>query len=141
MEADHIPVRADPPEEPGSTRRARLRSAAVARGIPLPAILVTVAVVALTYLAGELIYRLRDVILLIVMAGFIALILNPFVVFVQRRIARRGPAVAKPPRAAVLRAPQQAACARPGGDRRRDPRRDPTARPRRSVNKLNSHVA
>jgi len=27
-------------------------------------------------------------------AGFIALILNPFVVFVQRRIPRRGPAVA-----------------------------------------------
>jgi len=76
------------------TRRARLRRAAAARGIPLPTILVTVAVLALTYLAAKLAYRLRDVLLLMVVAGFIALILNPFVVFVQRRIPRRGPAVA-----------------------------------------------
>jgi len=55
---------------------------------------VTVAVLALTYLAAKLAYRLRDVLLLIVVAGFIALILNPFVVFVQRRVRRRGPAVA-----------------------------------------------
>ncbi len=76
------------------TRRARLRAAAVARGVPLPAIAATVAVVALTYLAGKLAYRLRDVILLIVVAGFVALILNPLVVYVQRRVPRRGWAVA-----------------------------------------------
>jgi len=76
------------------TRRARLRRAAAARGVPLPTILVTVAVLALTYLAAKLAYRLRDVLLLLMVAGFIALILNPFVVFVQRRIPRRGPAVA-----------------------------------------------
>ena len=76
------------------TRRTRLRSAAAARGVPLPTILVTVAVLALTYLAAKLAYRLRDVLLLMVVAGFIALILNPFVVFVQRRVRRRGPAVA-----------------------------------------------
>jgi hypothetical protein len=35
-------------------RRARLRTAAAARGVPLAAILVTVAVVVLTYLAGKL---------------------------------------------------------------------------------------
>jgi len=51
-------------------------------------------VVALAYLAGKLAYRLRDVILLIAVAGFIALILNPLVVYVQRRIPRRGWAVA-----------------------------------------------
>jgi predicted PurR-regulated permease PerM len=51
-------------------------------------------VVALTYLAGKLAYRLRDVILLIAVAGFIALILNPLVVCVQRRVRRRGWAVA-----------------------------------------------
>ena len=92
MDADQVPAK-DADQIP-DTRRARLRHAAAARGIPLPTILVTVAVVALTYLAGKLAYRLRDVLLLMVVAGFIALILNPFVVFVQRRIPRRGPAVA-----------------------------------------------
>ncbi len=76
-------------------RRARLRAAAAARGVPLATILVSVAVVALTYLAGKLAYRLRDVILMSVVAGFLALILNPLVVALQRRrIRRRGPAVA-----------------------------------------------
>jgi predicted PurR-regulated permease PerM len=76
-------------------RRARLRAAVSARGIPLATILVSVAVVALTYLAGKLAYRLRDVILMIVVAGFLALILNPLVVGLQRRrIRRRGQAVA-----------------------------------------------
>jgi predicted PurR-regulated permease PerM len=76
-------------------RRTRLRAAVSARGIPLATILVSVAVVALTYLAGKLAYRLRDVILMIVVAGFLALILNPLVVGLQRRrIRRRGQAVA-----------------------------------------------
>jgi predicted PurR-regulated permease PerM len=75
-------------------RLARVRAAAAARGIPLPTIIATVAVLVLTYLAGKLLYRLRDVILLIVVAGFVALILNPLVVYVQRWIPRRGWAVA-----------------------------------------------
>ena len=55
----------------------------------------TVAVVALTYLAGKLAYRIRDVLLMLMVAGFIALILNPLVVALQRwRIRRRGWAVA-----------------------------------------------
>src|SRR5215467_4547971 len=75
-------------------RGARLRAAAAARGVPLAAILVTVAVVVLTYLAGKLAYRLRDVILMVVIAGFLAVILNPLVVALQRwRIQRRGWAV------------------------------------------------
>jgi predicted PurR-regulated permease PerM len=75
-------------------RRARLRAAAAARGVPLATILVTVAVVVLTYLAGKLAYRLRDVILMIMVAGFLSLILNPLVVALQRwRIRRRGWAV------------------------------------------------
>lgn len=65
-------------------RRARLRAAAAARGVPLAAILVTVAVVVLTYLAGKLAYRLRDVILMVLVAGFLAVILNPLVVALQR---------------------------------------------------------
>jgi predicted PurR-regulated permease PerM len=80
---------------PDSSRRARLWHAAESRGIPLRTILVTVAVVAAAYLLGKLIYRLRDVLLVIVVAGFLALLLNPFVVALQRwRIRRRGWAVA-----------------------------------------------
>jgi predicted PurR-regulated permease PerM len=75
-------------------RRARLLAAAAARGVPLAAILVTVAVVVLTYLTGKLAYRLRDVILMIAVAGFLSVILNPLVVALQRwRIRRRGWAV------------------------------------------------
>jgi predicted PurR-regulated permease PerM len=52
-------------------------------------------VVALAYFAGQLIYRLRDIILLLIVAGFVALILNPVVVALQHwRIRRRGLAVA-----------------------------------------------
>ena len=85
------------PEEvpPPRTRRARLWAAAESQGIPLRTILVAVGVVAATYFAGKLIYRLRDVLLLVIIAGFIALILNPLVVAVQRwGIRRRGWAVA-----------------------------------------------
>jgi predicted PurR-regulated permease PerM len=80
---------------PQQTRRARLWSAAESRGIPLRAILVTVAVVALAYLGGKLLYRLRDTVLLIAVAGFLALLLNPLVVALQRwKVPRRGWAVA-----------------------------------------------
>ena len=86
-------MRVDSP--PPKTRRERLFEAAEARHVPLRAILVSVAVVALTYVAGKLIFRLRDVILLMVVAGFIAVLLNPVVLAVQRWLVhRRGPAVA-----------------------------------------------
>ncbi len=76
------------------TRLARLRTAAAAHGVPLAAIIVSVAVVSATYLTGKLIYRLRDIVLLMVVAGFIALLLNPLVLYLQRwRIRRRGLAV------------------------------------------------
>src|SRR6266516_5865537 len=79
----------------GPARHGRLRATAAARGVPLGTILVTVAVVALTYLAGKLAYRIRDVLLMLLVAGFIAVILNPLVVALQRwRIRRRGWAVA-----------------------------------------------
>jgi predicted PurR-regulated permease PerM len=90
-----------PAEPPGVTVPAtpaghgRLQAAAAARGVPLATILVTVAVVTLTYLAGKLAYRIRDVLLMLMVAGFIALILNPLVVALQRwHIRRRGRAVA-----------------------------------------------
>jgi predicted PurR-regulated permease PerM len=80
---------------PPRTRRERLWSTAESRGIPLRAILATVGVVVVTYLAGKLLYRLRDVLLLMAMAGFVALLLNPLVVYLQRwKVPRRGVAVA-----------------------------------------------
>ncbi len=80
---------------PAATRLGRLWKASESRGIPLRTILVTVLVVVLVFLAGKLIYRLRPVILLVLVAGFVALILNPLVVALQRwRIRRRGWAVA-----------------------------------------------
>jgi predicted PurR-regulated permease PerM len=79
---------------PPRSRRERLWKAAAARKIPLGTILVTVAVIAVTFLLAKLVYRLRDVLLLIVVAGFLALILNPLVVLVQQwGVRRRGLAV------------------------------------------------
>jgi predicted PurR-regulated permease PerM len=79
------------PPPPG--RLARLFRYADARRVPLRTILVTVAVVAGTYLGAQLLYRLRTIVLLIVVAGFVAVLLNPIVVLLQRRIPRRGLAV------------------------------------------------
>jgi predicted PurR-regulated permease PerM len=80
-------------QPPPRGRMARLFMAADQRHIPLRTILVTVAVVAGTYLAWELIYRLRTLVLLVIVAGFLAVLLNPVVVLLQRRIPRRGYAV------------------------------------------------
>jgi predicted PurR-regulated permease PerM len=49
--------------------------------------------VVLVYMAGKVVDRLRGVILLLVVAGFIALLLNPLVVTLQRWVGRRGIAV------------------------------------------------
>jgi predicted PurR-regulated permease PerM len=84
-----------PDKTPSQTRRARLWRSAESQGIPLRAILVTVAVVVVTFMAGKLLYRLRDVVLLMAVSGFIALLLNPLVVYLQRwKVPRRGFAVA-----------------------------------------------
>jgi predicted PurR-regulated permease PerM len=77
------------------TRRDRLWAAAESRNVPLRAILATVAVVVVVYMFGKLVYRLRDVLLLMVVAGFVAVLLNPLVLAVQRwGVRRRGLAVA-----------------------------------------------
>jgi predicted PurR-regulated permease PerM len=61
----------------------------------VPTILITVAIVVATVLAGKIIYKLREVILLIVVAGFIALLLNPLVGLLHLAgVKRRGNAVA-----------------------------------------------
>jgi len=81
-------------QPPPQGRLARLWQYADARHVPLRTIVVTVAVVAAAYLAGKLIYRLRDIVLLMLVAGFLALLLNPIVVFGEKKLGlRRGLAV------------------------------------------------
>ena len=80
-------------ELPRRGRLARLFDAADRRHVPLRTILVTAGVVVAIYLAGKLMYLLRDIVLLMLVAGFVAMLLNPAVARVQRRIPRRGPAV------------------------------------------------
>ena len=79
---------------PPVTRRARLWEWSDERRVPLQAIFATVAIVVVTLLAGKIAYKLRDVLLLMAVAGFIALLLNPLVVMLQEVIHRRGYAVA-----------------------------------------------
>jgi predicted PurR-regulated permease PerM len=89
--AGHVTDQSPPPQQ---GRLARLWKYADVRHVPLRTIVVTVAVVAATYLAAKLIYRLRDILLLMVVAGFLALLLNPSVVVLERRLRlRRGAAV------------------------------------------------
>jgi predicted PurR-regulated permease PerM len=77
------------------TRRDHIQAAAAAHGVPLATILTTVAVVAAACLGALLVYRLRDIVLIMLAAAFIAVILDPIVVALQRRwIRRRGLAVA-----------------------------------------------
>ncbi len=86
MSDEHPPDGGSPRPE---GRLSRLWKGADARRVPLRTIVATVAVVAATYLAGKLIYRLRDIVLLLVVAGFVAVLLNPVVVLLQRRLVRR----------------------------------------------------
>ena len=82
-------------ERQPESRRSRLIEVAAARGVPLATILTTVLVVVVVYLAGRLVYKLREILLLMVVAGFIALLLNPAVVGLRRiGVKRRGSAVA-----------------------------------------------
>jgi predicted PurR-regulated permease PerM len=57
--------------------------------VPLRTIIVTVAVVAAAYLSYKLVYRLRNILLLFMVAGFIAVLLNPVVELVQHTVVRR----------------------------------------------------
>jgi predicted PurR-regulated permease PerM len=70
-------------------RMQRLWRGADNRSVPLRTIIAAVVVVAITYLGALLVYRLRGVFLLFMVAGFIALLLNPAVTLLQRTIVRR----------------------------------------------------
>jgi predicted PurR-regulated permease PerM len=78
---------------PRPSRYERIRAAAAARGIPLSAILTSVGVVVAVYLAAKLAYRMLDILLMIAVALFLSVILNPLVGYAQRRVKRRGWAV------------------------------------------------
>jgi predicted PurR-regulated permease PerM len=76
-------------------RLGRLWNAAEFRKVPLRTIIIGLLAIAFFYLAGKLIYRLRDVVLLLLVAGFVALILNPVVRVLEKYVVkRRGLAVA-----------------------------------------------
>jgi predicted PurR-regulated permease PerM len=79
----------DDSQRPLGARIARLWRAADRSGVPLRTIIVAVLVVAFFYLSGKLIYRLRDVVLLILVAGFVAVLLNPLVLVLQRYVVKR----------------------------------------------------
>lgn len=72
----------------------RLLAEAIRRGVPLATIVTAVAVVAVAFVGAVIVYRLRQLILLLAVAGFVALLLNPLVAIGQRagaRLARRCP--------------------------------------------------
>lgn len=72
-----------------SYRLGRLWTAAEVRRIPLRTIIVALLAIVFFYLAGKLIYRLRDVMLLMLTAGFIAMLLNPVVDALQKYVVKR----------------------------------------------------
>jgi predicted PurR-regulated permease PerM len=76
-------------ERPLGVRFARLWKAADRKSVPLRTIVAAVLVVAFFYLAGKLVYRLRDIVLLMLVAGFVALLLNPLVRVLQKYVVRR----------------------------------------------------
>lgn len=77
------------------TRRAKMFKRAQANDVPLKTIFVTILSVVAVYALAKLLYRLRDILLLMLVGSFIALILNPLVDGLQRwKIQRRGFAVA-----------------------------------------------
>lgn len=79
---------------PESRRRRMLRTADL-NSVPVLSILFAIFAVVAVYISGQVIYHLRDLLMLGLIGGFIALILNPMVVGLQHwRVKRRGGAVA-----------------------------------------------
>jgi len=90
-------------EEVPESRRRRFVRIADGNQVPVLTILFAVFTVAAVYLSGQVIYHLRDLLMLGLIGGFIALILNPVVVALQHwRVKRRGGAVAIVTFAALL---------------------------------------
>ena len=89
MSEDVSPLNDDVP-----TRRSKILLRAQIDNVPLRTILVTIFTVVLVLIVGEALYRLRAVLLLMLVGGFIAMLLNPLVLFLQEwKLPRRGMAV------------------------------------------------
>lgn len=81
-------------DDDSDSMRSILFERADANKVPLRTILATVGVVVAVFIAGKLLYRLRDILLLMLVGAFIALLLNPLVVILQFwKLPRRGAAV------------------------------------------------
>ncbi len=81
--------------EQGERPRASIFATAHSNNVPLKTIFVTIFSVAAVYLSALVLYRLRTVLLLMLLGGFVALLLNPLVGLLQRwKVPRRGTAVA-----------------------------------------------
>jgi predicted PurR-regulated permease PerM len=81
-----------PPDDESSPLQYRMRrlwAGADLAKVPLRTIIVAILAIGVAFLAGKLVYRLRDVLLLFMVAGFIALLLNPAVDLLQRTVVRR----------------------------------------------------
>jgi len=77
------------------TRRAKMFERAQMNDVPLKTIFVTIFSIVAVYALSKLLYRLRDILLLMLVGGFVALVLNPLVDALERwKIHRRGAAVA-----------------------------------------------
>jgi predicted PurR-regulated permease PerM len=82
-------------EEVPETRRRKMLRTADLNSVPVLSILFAIFAVVAVYISGQVIYHLRDLLMLGLIGGFIALILNPMVVALQHwRVKRRGGAVA-----------------------------------------------
>jgi predicted PurR-regulated permease PerM len=87
-------IEEDEEELPETRRRAMLRTADL-NSVPVLSILFAIFAVVAVYISGQVIYHLRDLLMLGLVGGFIALILNPMVIALQHwRVKRRGGAVA-----------------------------------------------
>ena len=75
------------------TRRGRLLDSADRNNVPIKTILATIFSVVIVYFTGLVLYRLRSLAVLLLVGGFLALVLNPLVNTLHRRIKRRGLAV------------------------------------------------
>ncbi len=70
-------------------RLSRVWAAADFRKVPLRTIITAILAVSVVFLAGKVLYRLKDVLLLLLVAGFLALILNPVVGVIERYVVKR----------------------------------------------------
>ena len=70
-------------EERRTRRKVRVPSVDWSR-VPFGTIFVTVGAVVVVYLAGKVLYQLRELVLIMIVGGFIALLVNPLVLALQR---------------------------------------------------------